>query len=56
MILTIDLDDKLLTDIKKYFKRKTLNEVANLALVNYVKGFEVKNLNNRLNKKSEDKH
>ena len=51
MKMTIDLDDKLLADIKKYFKGKTLSEVADLALINYVKKLEAENLNNKLNKK-----
>ncbi len=35
--MTIDLDDKLLANIKKYFPGKTLSEVADLALINYLK-------------------
>ena len=54
--MTIDPDDKLSADIKKYFKGKTLSEVADLVLINYVKQLETENLNNKLNKKNENEY
>ena len=51
MKMTIDLDDKLLADIKKYFKGKTISEVADLALINYIKKLETEKANKKKEKK-----
>jgi len=51
MKMTIDIDDKLLADIKKYFKGKTVSEVTDLALINYNQKLETEKTNKKLNEK-----
>lgn len=36
MRINIDLSDKLLAYLKKYFKGNTINEIAETALINYI--------------------
>ena len=54
MKITFDLNDKLLAGIKKHSKGKTINEIANLALDNYVKKLEENNLNIKINIEDEN--
>ena len=47
MRITVDLDDELVRQAKEFFPDKTISEIVNLALLQYLKNFKAIELNEK---------